>query len=309
MNRQVKRSENGGGVPRRHNQERARGLRVTGLGPAVLELREVMVERAGVVILESVNLCVRPGEHTAILGPNGSGKSTIVRIIAGQIYPSTPARADPPVRVFGEDRWNLTELRTRLGVISADVQHRFVTGSSLGRVTGRDAVVASFFGSEVLFLHHDVPTEYRDRALHALERVGAAGLANRRMHEMSSGEVRRILIARALVHRPELLVLDEPTTGLDIVARDDFLTKLRQIAGSGTTLLLVTHHVEEIVPETRRVVLMRRGRVMIQGPPQEVLTSDNLSRAYDAPVELRRRGDRYELSHEGALPSDNVAVV
>jgi iron complex transport system ATP-binding protein len=278
---------------------------VTGSEAApILELREVSVDRRGKRILDSVNLSIRPGEHAAILGPNGSGKSTIVRIIAGQIYPSTPTPVDPPVRLFGRERWNLSELRTRLGVISADLQHRFVTGSSLGRVTGLEAVVSSFFGSEVLFLHHEVPPDYRERALHALDRVGAAAFAKRRMHELSTGEARRILIARALVHEPELLVLDEPTTGLDIVARDDFLSMLRRIAQSGTTLLLVTHHVEEILPEIRHVVVMRQGGVMVQGPAREVLTSETLTKAYDAPVELRLRGERYELS----ITRDHAAV-
>jgi iron complex transport system ATP-binding protein len=252
-------------------------------------------------------MSVSRGEHTAIVGPNGSGKSTLIQLLTGRLYPLARPGGEAPVRVFGRDRWNLEELRSRLGVVSPDLHQRFVSGSSLGRVTGAEAVVASFFSSEVVFLHHEVTADLRDRAWHALDRLGARHLGERRMDRMSTGETRRVLIARALVHEPEVLVLDEPTTGLDLVARHEFLERLRALAREGTTLILVTHHVEEILPEIRKVVLLHAGTVMAQGLPEHVLTSANLSRVYGSDLSLARVQGRYEL-RVGRFPPDRNAT-
>jgi iron complex transport system ATP-binding protein len=285
----------------RHTGERSRIDAVTELirpmaTPApVVELREVTVVRGGTPVIERLSVALHRGQHTAIIGPNGSGKSTLIKLISGQIYPSAPSAVDAPVEIFGRSRWNLEELRTRLGVVSSELHHRFVAGSSMGRATGLEIVIASFFGSEILFLHHDVSAEYRRRGLEALAMVGAGHLASRRMHQVSSGEARRVLIARALVHQPEILVLDEPTTGLDLVARNDFLVTLRSLAAGATTLILVTHHVEEIVPEIERVLVMSGGRIAADGTPREVLSSEVLSAAYGSPVALERQGAGYTL--------------
>jgi iron complex transport system ATP-binding protein len=274
-------------------------------GP-LLELRDATVVRRGRRVLHEVSLRLELGEHTAILGPNGCGKSTLVKLVTGELYPLANEGGTPPVQVLGRARWNLQELRSRFGVISSDLHHRLIGGSSLGKVRGLEAVVASFFASEVVFMHHPVTEDLRDRARVALARVGGEALAARRMDEMSSGEARRVLIARALVHEPAALVLDEPTSGLDPVARLDFLATLRRLAGLGTTLILVTHHVEEVLPETRRVVLLRRGRVLADGPTSEVLTAELLSKAFGRDLDVRRRNGRYELRlhHTREEPDD-----
>lgn len=263
---------------------------------ALIELRQATVVRGGAPILDGVTLSIAPGEHTVVLGPNGSGKSTLIKLLTCQIYPLPRREGPPPVRIFGRDRWNIAELRSRMGIISADLQHRFVVGSSLGRVTGLDAVISGFLSSEVVFRHHEVTAAMMESARASLERVGGSGLAEKRMNEMSTGEVRRVLVARALVHDPQLLILDEPTTGLDLVARDVFLSDVRRLARSGTTLVVVTHHVEEIVPEIRKVVLLSAGRIVAHGAPEEVLTADSLTAAYGSPVQLRSVGPRYEMS-------------
>jgi iron complex transport system ATP-binding protein len=169
----------------------------------------------------------------------------------------------------------------------------------MGHVTGVEAVIAGFFASEIVFFHHRVTEEMRTKALAALARLDSSALAQRPMHRMSTGEVRRILIARALVHEPSLLVLDEPTTGLDLVGRHEFLDRLHRLASEETTLVLVTHHVEEIIPEIGRVVLLRSGRIAADGPIDEVLTAHRLSDAYGARVSLHRSGMRYELRLDG----------
>jgi len=267
-------------------------------------MRRVGVTRGRSRILDEVTFALRRGEHTVILGPNGSGKSTLVKLISGQIYPSAPHFVDPPIRVFGRERWNLEELRTRLGLVSADLHQRFVSGSSMGRAIALDLVVASFFGSGgIPFLHHEVTQELREKALEALGRVEAGHLARRRLSEVSTGEARRILIARALVHQPEVLILDEPTTGLDLIARHEFLDTLRRLADEGTTLIVVTHHVEEVIPEVVRVLVMREGRILADGAPYEVLTATVLGKAYGAAVEPLRRNGRWELRMGEGLSS------
>ncbi|HET8656857.1 MAG TPA: ATP-binding cassette domain-containing protein [Longimicrobiaceae bacterium] len=258
----------------------------------VLELNDATVVLGGQRVLDGVTLSIRAGEHAAIVGPNGSGKSSLVKLLTHQ-YRALHREGAPPVRVLGRDRWNVTELRSRMGIVSPDLQHRFVGGSSMGRLRGLDVVLSGFFASEVLFFHHEVTAEMRERAGEALERVGASHLGEKPLAAMSTGEARRVLIARALAPGPGVLVLDEPTTGLDLVARHAFMERVRGVAQAGTTVLLITHHVEEIVPEIDRVILLRRGRVALDGPKREVLTSASLSAAYSSPLTLEERAGWY----------------
>lgn len=268
----------------------------------LLELRRATVSLGRTRALDEISLTLAMGEHTAIVGPNGSGKSSLVHLLSGRLYPVANGSGEPPVRILGRERWNLTELRSRIGIISADMHQRFVSGSSLGHVTAIEAVLGSFFSSEVLFHHHVVQPGMREAARSALERVGADHLADRRLDRMSTGEARRVLVARALVHSPQVLILDEPTTGLDAVARHDLLERLRLLARTGTTLITITHHLEEVIPETRRVILLKAGRVAADGRPEEVLVSDVVSEVYGAPVTVEVENGRYRLSIPFAAP-------
>ena len=262
----------------------------------VLELRRATLVKGGRSVLDDVTLTVYAGEHLAIVGPNGSGKSSLIQLLTRQYYPLYREDGPPPVLLFGREQWDVAELRTHLGIVSPDLQQRFVQGTDTGPLRAIDAVLSGFFASEVLFFHHQVTEEMRRRARHALERVGAGHLAGRPVNAMSTGEGRRVLIARALVHDPGVLVLDEPTTGLDLVARSAFLADLRRIANEGTTLLLITHHVEEILPEIERVLLLREGRVAHDGPKGEVLTSARLGELFGHPVELQEERGEYRLT-------------
>jgi iron complex transport system ATP-binding protein len=251
-----------------------------------LELRNVNVARGDRVVLRDVNLTIRAGEHVAILGPNGCGKSTLILAMSCQIYPI--ARPGMRMRIFGRERWDLTQLRKHFGVVAEGLTGAELPGKRTAATSGLDAVVAGFFSASTLWPNLLVTDEMRERAVEALERMEALHLKDRLVGEMSAGEKRRILIARALVHRPRQLLLDEPSNGLDLAAQRELRETLRRLAGEGTGLALVTHHLGDILPEIERMILMRGGRIVGDGPRQELLTEARLSELFHAPVRIGR---------------------
>jgi iron complex transport system ATP-binding protein len=256
-------------------------------------MTDATVVKGGVTVLDGLTLSIRAGEHTAILGANGSGKTTLINLLTRDDHALAREGGPPPVRIFGRDRWDLFELRSKLGVVSADLHQQFVAGNCTGRIRGQDAVVSGFVSTRGLLLYSTITDEMRQRAAAALARLDAEHLAWRALDAMSTGEARRVLIARALVTDPVALVLDEPTAGLDLVARHRFLGSIRRIAQQGTTVILVTHHVEEIIPEIGWVVLLQQGRVAGAGPTPEMLTADRLSRAFGAAIAVRQANGYY----------------
>jgi iron complex transport system ATP-binding protein len=262
----------------------------------VLELINASVIKADRPVLHHLSLKIAVGEHTAIVGPNGAGKSVLVRLLTHEDRAVVLADGSSPVRVFGDDNWNVFELRSQLGIVSADLHQRFVAGNSEGRIRAEAAVVSGFLASDGILRYGTVTDEMRQRAAHALDRMGAAHLAKRWLDELSSGEARRVLLARALVTEPRALVLDEPTTGLDLAARHDFMERVRQIARSGTTIILITHHIDEIFPEIARAVLLRDGRIVADGAKPSVLTAARLSELFDAHVAIEE-ADGYLYAH------------
>jgi iron complex transport system ATP-binding protein len=262
----------------------------------VLELINGSVIKADRPVLHNLSLRIAVGEHTAIVGPNGAGKSVLVRLLTHEDRAVVPPDGSSPVRVFGDDNWNVFELRSQLGVVSADLHQRFVAGNSEGRIRAEAAVLSGFLASDGILRYGDVTDDMRMRAVHALERMGAGHLARRWLDELSSGEARRVLLARALVTEPRALVLDEPTTGLDLVARHEFMERVRQIARGGTTIILITHHIDEIIPEIGRAVLLREGRIVADGTKASVLTAGRLSELFDARVAVEEV-DGYLYAH------------
>ncbi|MFT3754834.1 MAG: ATP-binding cassette domain-containing protein [Pseudoxanthomonas sp.] len=256
----------------------------------LIELDRATVVRGGVRVLRELSLRIPLGQHTAILGANGCGKSTFIKLISRELYPLAREGDAPPARVFGLRRWNVAELRTRLGLVTSDLGRDL---QQMHALRAEDAVLSGFFSSFVIPSHCKVDASMRAQAAQALQRVGASALRDRLVAELSTGEMRRVLIARALVHSPQALLLDEPTTGLDLVAQRDFLLLLRELAGQGITLVLVTHHLEEIVPEFRRVVVLHGGGVLADGMPEDVLTAQVLSQAYGGELRVECEGGRY----------------
>jgi iron complex transport system ATP-binding protein len=261
--------------------------------PPILELDAATVIKGGRPVIDAMSLTIGQGEHTVVLGPNGAGKSVLLRLLTHQERALAREDGPPPVRVLGEDIWNVSELQSQMGIVSADLHQRFVTGNSEGLITGEAAVLSGFLVSYGILRYGVVTDDMRRRTIEALASLGAAHLAKRRLNEMSSGEARRVMLARALVTTPRALVLDEPTTGLDLVARHGFMDRVRHIARGGTTVILITHHVEEIIPEIQRVVLLRGGRIVADGPKARVLTPTHLSRVFDAPLQIDYSGGFY----------------
>jgi len=255
-------------------------------GRDFLDLRAVNVARGDRIVLHDVNLTISAGEHVAILGPNGCGKSTLILAMTCQIYPIV--RPDMMVRIFGRERWDLTQLRKHFGIVGAGTMGAELPGERTAVTTGLDAVTAGFYSASTLWPNLVVTGEMRGRAAEALERMEATHLSEQLVGTMSAGEKRRILIARALVHRPRQLLLDEPSNALDLAAQRELRETLRRLAQEGTGLVLVTHHLGDILPEVERIILMRDGRIVADGPRADLLTEARLSELFKAPVRIGR---------------------
>ena len=255
--------------------------------PEFLRMRNVDVARGQKVVLHDVNLRIAAGEHIAILGPNGCGKSTLIKAMTCECYPIV--RPGMEMKVYGRDRWEVQELRKHLGVVATELP-----GERTAVTRGLDAVVSGFFSSSTLWPNLVVAESMRSSALEALGMLGAEYLRDRWVGEMSAGEKRRVMIARALVHRPEMLLLDEPSNALDLAAQRELREILREVAvGSGerrgTGLVMVTHHLADILPEIDRVVMMGSGRIVADGPKRELLQASRLRELFGVDLELTER--------------------
>ena len=258
------------------------------MAPPLLKLKNVTVMRGDCAALREVNLEIAAGEHVCILGPNGCGKSTLIKTITRECYPL--AQDGYAIAILGRERWNIFELRSLLGIVSPDLLASCTTDA-----TGRDVVLSGFFSSTRIFPHQHPDPIHLANADAALERLGIAHLAERPVAQMSSGEAKRTLIARALVHEPQALLFDEPSNALDIGAQLQLRETMRELAQSGLGILPVTHHVPEIIPEIERVVLLREGRILADGPKAAILTEENLSKLFEAKVRLGQHDGYFHL--------------
>jgi iron complex transport system ATP-binding protein len=256
--------------------------------PPLLDFRNLQVMRGQKIALDNFNLRIGADEHVAILGPNGCGKSTLIKTITRECYPV--ASDESSVSILGEYSWDVFRLRTQLGIVSNDLMLECT-----GEVSGRDIVLSGFFSSTAIYPNHLVEPHHRVLAEAALAELKIAHLADRPVCEMSSGEARRVLVARALVHRPRALLFDEPCNSLDLAAQQSVRQTMRTLANSGTAIILVTHELADIVPEIQRVVLMRQGRVVADGPKENVLQVDQLSSLFGVSVEMTCSNGHYYL--------------
>lgn len=256
----------------------------------LLQLHECVAVRDGRAILSIDDLTLRAGEHVAILGPNGAGKSTLIRLLTRDVRPLAHDDGSPAVLLLGRDRWDLSDARRIMGVVSHALQETYTVP-----VTVRDTVISGHFGSVGLYRHQTVTPAMRETSARLLSLLGVEHLADRTMDTLSTGEARRTLIARALVHDPAVLVLDEPTDGLDPHAQWHVLHAVSDVARAGHAVVMVTHHVSDIVPEIDRVVMLKDGRVLRDGDKRELITGPVMSELFDIPAEIEERDSRYRL--------------
>jgi iron complex transport system ATP-binding protein len=255
----------------------------------LLELQNVTVRRDERVALDAVSLSIAQGEHVAILGPNGSGKSTLIKLISRDLYPVLKPETWS-FRIQGRDNWRLFDLRHILGIVSNDWMQMCTRDYS-----GYEIALSGFFGSVGIWPNHEVTPAMERKTREVLELLEISHLAGRNTNEISTGEARRILIARALVHDPQALVLDEPSTSLDLHATHELREILRKLARNGITILMVTHHLPDIIPEITRVILLKDGRVYADGRKEEVLTAARLTSLFGIPVEVLERSGYYHV--------------
>ena len=262
----------------------------------ILDLQHVSVARGDAIVLHDVSLRLAAGEHMAILGPNGCGKSTLLKALTCELYPLA-VNADggrPVCRIFGRERWDVTQLRQRLGVVSAELP-----GTPTLTTTSFDAILTGFFASSTLWPNLTVTELMRARAEELLVLVGAERFRDRFVGELSAGQQRRVMIARALAGSraaagigagvTEMLLLDEPSNALDLRAQQELRELLRGLAQSGVSIVLITHHVADVVPEIGRVLMMREGRVVADGSRVELLTAERLSWLFGVTVQTAER--------------------
>lgn len=257
--------------------------------PPFLEFENVTVFTEGKRILDSISTTILTGENVAILGPNGSGKSSLIKTITREYHPAFK-REGYTCRIWGRDRWNVSDLRSRLGIVSSDLQQAFTQ-----EMSGREVILSGFFSSIGLF-HHAVTPAMEERTEEIATFLEIAHLLDRPMTGISSGEARRLLIGRALVHDPDVLILDEPTNSLDLHALHTFRNTLRKVAQSGKGIVLVTHTLSDIIPEISRVMLIRDGRLYRDGQKAVVLTDEQIGELFSVPVKIREESGYYYVA-------------
>jgi iron complex transport system ATP-binding protein len=256
----------------------------------IVELKHVHVARGNNIVLHDLSLRIDAGEHLAILGPNGCGKSTLLKTITCEVYPLV--RPETSVRIMGRERWDLTPLKRRMGVVGAELP-----GKPTLTTTGFDAILTGFFSSSTLWPNLTVTSQMRARAEQILSLVNAENLRSKPVGEMSAGQQRRIMIGRAMAGTSssdeegsvQMLLLDEPSNALDLGAQQDLREMLRRLAQQGTAIVLITHHIADILPEMDRIVMMRKGRIVGDGSKPELLTAQKLSDLFGREIAMTER--------------------
>jgi iron complex transport system ATP-binding protein len=263
----------------------------------VLEISNLKIQRGGVTILDGVNWRVERGQHWAILGANGSGKTSLLSALTGYLMP-TAGDIVLLEKKYGKSDWR--ELRKKIGIVSSSVRQMMADDEpALETVASGKFAMIDFWGKLL--------RAERNQALRILRQIECVHLANRQWLVLSQGERQRVLIGRALMANPRLLILDEPCAGLDPAAREHFLQFLQRLGMSrnAPALVLVTHHVEEIMPVFSRALILKDGKVLAAGGKLETLTGKNLSAAFDTKLKLYFKAGRFEMK---VLPKKGAVV-
>ena len=262
----------------------------------IIEARNITAYRGETRVFDGLSLEIAQGCNTAILGPNGSGKTTLLKLISREIHPVV--QEESRLRIFGRELYNVWELRGRLGIVSHDLQSSYLEGAR-----GINVLLSGYYSGNGTSSHMRFSEEQRRSALRTMERLEVGHLADRRFGTMSTGQQRRCLLGRALVHDPDALLLDEPTEGLAVKASFQYFDIVRRLIAEGKTLILVTHHIHEILPEVERVVLLKDGAIAGDGRKSEVLSSPVLSELFDYALEVGRHNGFYQVVPAGGTSS------
>ena len=258
-------------------------------GAPLIEIRDATVYRGGTRVFHHFTLSIEQGCNTVVLGPNGAGKTTLLKILTRELYPVM--RDGATIKILGDERSEIWLLRSKFGIVSSDLQDEYAESAR-----GIEVVLSGFYASIGVWGHQEFSVEEWRRANSVLHKLSIESLADQRYGVLSTGQQRRLLLGRALVHDPSNLLLDEPTGGLDLTATFQYLKTMRQLIRDGRTLVLVTHHIHEIPPEIRRVVLLKDGEIFADGAKESVLTRQNLTELYGEPVQVVEAGGWYHAA-------------
>lgn len=264
-------------------------MKDSGVGPVPFwDIRNATVFQGEHQVFQALDLQIYSGENTCVIGPNGAGKTTLLKLLTREIYPV--AKDGSHVKIQGSEQVVVNELRQKIGLVSPELQARYAP-----HIIGRDVVLSGFFGTIGMHGHISVSDAQHQQVDHVLARLGLETLAERRYWHLSTGQQRRLLLARAMINYPEILILDEPTNGLDLKSAHALIVELRRLAREGVTLLLVTHHIQEIIPEIDRVVMLKEGRVFADGSKAETLTDALLSQHYNTPLTVQSAAGYFQV--------------
>ncbi len=252
---------------------------------ALIEMKNVTVKCGKKAVFSGLTLTLPPDQSCAVIGPNGSGKSTLLKLIFRDLYPAADEHSS--FKVLGQSPREMDRLRLRMGLVSHELQSKIHKNSSVF-----DVVVSQFYTSLTTWSHQSYSTEQVEAAGSAIESAGMGHLSENHFATLSTGEQRRCLLARALIHDPEYLILDEPTSGLDIKATHQYMETMSMLIASGKKIVLVTHHLQEILPEIDWFVFLKDGQLVDEGTRSELLTEEKISDLFEMPIQLKEVNGR-----------------
>ena len=258
-----------------------------------IELKNVSVVRDGSVILDDIDVTIGNKENVAIIGPNGSGKTTLMKLLRGDILPYYNERKRTTFRLFGQDRWDLFELRSRIGIVSMDLQSKFDGSSKVSEI-----VMSGSFSSMDVYRNHVITDRMRKKAEELMGFMNIKDISERGSEKISLGEMRRTLIARSLMNGPEMLVLDEPMTGLDVNVRTRFRKMFDNLISNGVSIVMITHELEDIPKDVTRVIMIKNGKIFADGPKEKILVSEKVSELYDIRLNVTEHSGSYHMVPE-----------
>ncbi len=253
----------------------------------IIELQNITVFQESNKVFDDFSLTIDESQSTVILGPNGSGKTTLLKLLNRELYIVESEISS--IKIFDKERWNVQELRSNLGVVSPHLQNNYSSNA-----LGFYVVLSGFYSSDGIWKHQNFDDQKLDRAKEVMELLSISSLKDRKFSSMSTGEQRKFLLARSLVNDPAVLVFDEPTSGLDISTCFQYLEIMRELMSMGKKVVLVTHHVHEIPPEISRVILLKGGKVIMDGNKDEILTNTNLTNLFDWPIKVVKENGYYQ---------------